>query len=99
MKKLIQKDKKLRNTISINETKHFILKSIVKNLNFFILIRWKAFLKLKELAQGASKISLTNRCLSSINKKRFNKLTSFSRHIFLKNIRAGSVNGIKKSSW
>jgi ribosomal protein S14 len=99
MKKLIQKDIKLRNNVSINETKYFILKSIIKNLNFFTLIRWKAFLKLKELTQNASKVSITPRCLVSINKKRFNKLTSFSRHIFLKNIRAGRINGIKKSSW
>jgi ribosomal protein S14 len=99
MKKLIQKDLKLRENISINEVKHFILKSIFKNFNFFILIRWNAFLKLKKLTKNASKISTINRCLTSVNKKRFNKLTSFSRHIFLKTIRSGFINGIKKSSW
>jgi ribosomal protein S14 len=99
MQKLLQKDIKLRNRILLNETKHFILKSIVKNFNFFILIRWNAFLKLKELTQNSSKVSIVNRCLSSINKKRFNRLTSFSRHIFLKSIRKGFVNGVKKSSW
>jgi ribosomal protein S14 len=99
MQKLLQKDIKLRNRILLNETKHFILKSIVKNFNFFILIRWNAFLKLKELTQNSSKVSIVNRCLSSVNKKRFNRLTSFSRHIFLKSIRKGFVYGVKKSSW
>jgi ribosomal protein S14 len=37
--------------------------------------------------------------LYSQNKKRFNKLTGFSRHIFLKKIRAGEINGFRKSSW
>jgi ribosomal protein S14 len=99
MQKLLQKDIKLRNRILLNEKNHFILKSIIKNFNFFILVRWNAFLKLKELTQNSSKVSVVNRCLASISKKRFSKLTGFSRHVFLKSIRKGSVNGIKKSSW
>lgn len=99
MKKLLQRDILLRNKIVLNETQHFILKSIVKNFNFFVLIRWNAFLKLKELTKNSSKVSTVSRCLSSINRKRFNKLTGFSRHIFLKVIREGSINGVKKSSW
>jgi ribosomal protein S14 len=99
MKKLIEKDKKLRNDILHKEHYHFVLKSIMKNLNFFALLRWNAYLKLKNLTQNSSKISLINRCLYTINKKRFNKLTGFSRHVFLKQIRSGSIIGIKKSSW
>jgi ribosomal protein S14 len=99
MKKLIEKDKKIRTLIVSNEYEHFILKSIFKNFNFFTLIRWNAYLKLKIIAQNASKISLLSRCLYTINKKRFNKLTGFSRHVFLKQIREGSIVGIKKSSW
>jgi ribosomal protein S14 len=99
MKKLIEKDKKLRNQIVLKEYEHFVLKSIIKNLNFFTLIRWNAYLKLKNITQNASKSSTINRCLYTVNKKRFNKLTGFSRHVFLKYIRSGSVVGIKKSSW
>jgi ribosomal protein S14 len=99
MKKLIVKDKKARNFLVTAENKHFVLKSIIKNFNFFILVRWNAFLKLNILTQNTSKVSITNRCLASINKKRFNKLTGFSRHVFLKIVRSGAVNGIKKSSW
>lgn len=99
MKKLLEKDKKRRHQIISTESKHFVLKSIFKNLNYFNLLRWNAFLKLKLLTQNTSKISLKNRCLFTINKKRFNKFTGFSRHVFLKTIRAGMVHGIKKSSW
>ena len=39
MKKLLEKDKKLRHQIKLIENQHFILKSIFKNFNFFTLIR------------------------------------------------------------
>ena len=99
MKKLIIKDKILRHKIKSIENKHFILKSILKNFNFFILIRWNAFLKLKEISKENSSVSILPRCLYSINKKRFNRLTPFSRHIFLKLIRSGQISNIQKASW
>lgn len=99
MKKLLEKDKKLRLKIKQIEKKNFILKSIFRNLNFFTLIRWNAFLKLKDTTKGNSYISLSPRCLYTINKKRFNKLTPFSRHVFLKLIRSGQISSIQKASW
>jgi ribosomal protein S14 len=99
MKKLLKRDKKLRKQIHVSEHQHFVLKSIVKNLNVFTLVRWNAFLKLKNLSEKSSKISTVNRCLLSVNKKRFNKLTGFSRHVFLKHIRSGNISGVRKSSW
>lgn len=99
MKKLIERDKKLRLEIKKNEKQHYVLKSIFKNFNFFILVRWNAYLKLKSLTKTNSSVALSYRCLTSINKKRFNKLTVFSRHIFLKLIRSGNISGLQKSSW
>jgi ribosomal protein S14 len=99
MKKLLERDKKRRQDLKKVENEYFVLKSIFKNLNFFALVRWNAFLKLKDLAKNNSKVSLSNRCLFSINKKRFNKLTTFSRHVLLKLIRSGHVHGTHKSSW
>ena len=99
MKALLEKDKFLRIQLLKIENKHFILKSIIKNFNLFILIRWNAFLKLNLLTKSKSKVSITNRCLFTYNKKRFNKLTGFSRHVFLKKIRSGEINGLSKSSW
>jgi ribosomal protein S14 len=99
MKKLLEKDKALRIRIKTSEKQHFILKSIFKNTNFFVLIRWKAFLKLKTLGFENSNVSVASRCLQTINKKKFNKLTLFSRHVFLKLIRSGLISGMKKASW
>lgn len=99
MKKLLAKDRKLRLKLTKLEKQHLILKSIFKNLNFFTLVRWNAFVKLHSLSSNGTKHSLSNRCLLSINKKRFSKVTYFSRHIFLKLIRSGQVTGLRKSSW
>lgn len=99
MKKLLEKDKKLRQNIAFDENKNFVLKSIIKNFNFFTLIRWNAFKKLNILSSKNSKVSLGGRCLLSVNRKRFSKLTGFSRHTFLKVIRSGNISGLRKSNW
>lgn len=99
MKKLLAKDKKIRNQLELMDKNHLILKSIFKNLNFSTLIRWKAFENLNTLSKNINKNVLSNRCLHSINKKRFSKLTNFSRHTFLKLIRNGRISGLKKTSW
>ena len=99
MKKLLEKDKSLRKTILELEKKHVILQSIFKNFSFFRLIRWNAFIKLKNLLNNSYKSSLSNRCLHTKNRKRFNKLTTFSRHVFLKHLRFGKIHGIRKSVW
>lgn len=98
MKKALEKDKKLRFQIKKIEAKHFVLKLIFKNLSFSHLIRWNAFLKLKDTVKNNSKVAVTNKCLWTQKKKRYNKLTNFSRHAFLKLIRSGSIAGMQKSS-
>lgn len=99
MKNLLNKDKKIRLHTYLNEKKHFTLKLIFKNYNFFTLLRWFASVQLELLVKNNSKTLLINRCLLTVNKKRFNKLTIFSRHVFLKLIRKGYIVGMKKSSW
>ena len=99
MKKLLAKDKKHCSNVSLLDQELFILKSIFKNSNFLFLIRWNAFLRLKTLAKNNSKVSTMSRCLYTINKKKFNKLTTFSRYVFLKLIRSGYASGIQKSNW
>jgi ribosomal protein S14 len=99
MKKIIVKDKKTRLNLKSTEKKHFILKSIIKNSNFFMLLRWKAFIKLKAPIYTKPASSTSNRCIKSVNKKRFNKRTLFSRHIYLKLLRSGKISGARKSSW
>jgi len=99
MKKLLIKDKKLRINLKTQEKKHFILKSIFKNSNLFTLLRWNAFLNLKTISKTNSNNAVSNRCLYTINKKRFNSLSPFSRYVFLKLARSGKIAGLRKSSW
>ena len=99
MKKLIVKDKKFLLELKKQEKHYFILKSIFQNSNFFMLIRWNAYLRLKALGETSSKISTSFRCVYTINRKRFNSLTPFSRYVFLKLIQSGKISGFKKSSW
>jgi hypothetical protein len=69
MKKLLEKDKKLRKKIKTNEKKIFILKSIFKNFNFSVLLRWNATKTKNRFSKIASITALNARCVSTINKK------------------------------
>lgn len=99
MKKLLEKDKKLRKILRKEEKKHFILKSIYQNTNMLDTIRWNALVKLQVFTNNIAKTSLTTRCILTKNKKRFNKLAPFSRQILLRSIRKGLVNGMTKATW
>lgn len=99
MIKLIERDKKIRKNIYSFEKKRFILKIISQNKNFFSLIRWKAKFQLNTLPSKSSKTYLSNLCVLTINKKKFNKLTNFSRIVFLKLVNKKVINNIYKSSW
>lgn len=103
MKKLVKRDKKLRQSLKSFEKLFFVLKLINKNSSFSTLTRWNAYTKLdelkKSLSKKSSKVSLTNRCIFTHNKKRFSKITRYSRHVFLKLLRAGKISGFTKSSW
>ena len=98
MKKIIVKDKKLRSTLYKQNRKMFVLKSIFQNSNLFFLVRWNAYIQLKAFGELNSEISLSPRCIYTINRKRFNKLTPFSRYVFLKLIQSGNISGFKKFS-
>ena len=99
MKKLLEKDRKIRKKLKDFEKKKFILKIIFNNSNLSNLIRFNAFYNLNEIPSKASKTFVSNRCVQTINKKKFNKLTRFSRMIFLKLVRNRSIYALKKSSW
>ena len=99
MKKLIIKDKKKVNSFNRCGKIHFVLSAISNNANFFYAIRRNANYKLKFLNPKSSVSTIANRCKLTVNKKRFNKLTRYSRHVFLKQIRHGKINGFQKASW
>ena len=82
MKKLIIKDRKLRVQLKDQEKQCFVLKAIFQNSNLFILTRWNAYLQLKDLSEKSSKVSISPRCVYTMNKKRFSILAPFSNNRF-----------------
>jgi len=99
MKKLLKKDKKNRKTTKNLEKKHFILKNIIKNHCYLKFFCWKSFLVLSNLSKKSYKNKLINWCLFTGNKKRTNKFYNYSRFVFLKLIKIGLINNIKKLVW
>ena len=99
MKKLFGKDKSVRNHVKNFELERFILKQIASNSNFLKMTRWNAINNLSNLPKQSSKIVTSNRCIKTINKKTFNKFSNFSRTVFIKLAKSGSISGLRKSSW
>ena len=99
MKKIFAKDKKNRNTIKQLKLKHFILKQITNDSNFPKITIWNLLNKLTHLDKRSSKTYISNRCIKTINKKTFNKLSNFSRQVFFKLVKSGQISSMRKSSW
>lgn len=99
MKILTQKDKKNRKQFKFSEHKKLMLKSLRNNTNISKMIRWKSFENLLVFTARSSLSYFSNRCVITGRKKRINKSYSFSRIVFLKLVRSGNINGLKKSSW
>ncbi len=99
MKKLFYKNKKLQYFLEKINKQNFILKSIIKNKQFIIFLRYNCYLKLKVLSQNNSIPRLSNHCIESFSKKKFNKFTFFSRFIYFKFIKNGEIGNFRKSVW
>lgn len=99
MKKLVEKDKKVRKSIKGLEKKKFILKIIQNNLNLPYLLRFNASNDLNIMTKKASKTLVSNRCITTVNKKKFGKLTNYSRIFFLKLAQNRKIFGLTRSSW
>ena len=99
MKKIFSKDKKNRFQTKNIELQQFVFKQISNNSNFTKLIAWNSSDKLTSLSNKDSKTHVSNRCVKTINKKTFNKLSNFSRSVFLKLVKSGKISSIRKSSW
>ena len=99
MKKILAKDQKIRKIVNKLEKKRFILKSIQNNSNFCKLVRLNTFYKLSNLPVCSSSSLISNRCVETINKKKFTNLANFSRIVFLKLAKKGSIHGLKRYYW
>ena len=101
MKKLLPKNRTRCNFINQIELKLNISKAIQKDSRIFMLIRRNAFSSIGEVKDKRlfSRATLSLRCLATISRKRFNSLTFYSRHVFLKQARNGSISGLRKAVW
>jgi ribosomal protein S14 len=100
MKKQIQKDLKIRKFFNKLELTSSILKNIIKNESFSLILKWNAILKLSSLSSRLNKTRFVNRCVVTRRKAKFNKaFKKFSRLSFLRLVRSGAIVGLKKSSW
>lgn len=100
MKKQTQKDKKIRKSYNKQELNHIILKSIVKNENLSLVLKWNAISKLSTFSGNQNKTRFVNRCILTNRKAKFNRIfKKFSRLSFLSLARSGAISGLKKSSW
>ena len=100
MKKIFQKDKKIRKLFNQHELDYIILKNIVKNENLSLVVKWNAILKLSYLSKSQNKTQFVNRCILTNRKAKFNRIfKKFSRLSFLRLARSAKIPGLKKSSW
>ena len=81
------------------ENKKFVLKAIIKNNSYYILIRFNIILKQKNLLKNSSKTRIVNRCILTGFKSKIYSDFKFSRFVILKLIRANLIHGIKQSVW
>lgn len=99
MKKLLEKDIKIRKKVKSFEKKRFVLKTIINNFNLANLIRFNALNNINKIQKKTSKTFISNRCINTINKKKFSKISKYSRVVFLKLARNKSISGLSEASW
>jgi ribosomal protein S14 len=100
MKKQTQKDKRIRKMFNQQEVSQVILKSIIKNENLSLNVKWNAVLKLSNFLGNQNKMRIVNRCILTNRKAKFNRIfKKFSRLSFLRLARSCAIPGLKKFSW
>ena len=99
MNKKKRKDKSIRNSYFLFETKRKILKSLKKNTNLNRLTNWNSVSLLTNSKLNYSNVQVVNRCVLSFRKSKYTKNLKFSRLQFLKLARNGFINGLKKGVW
>ena len=97
MRHIFERDKTTRKNNQQKAKLKLIFSSISRNSNLLPLLRWNVLTHQTNVVKP--KAALAPRCLLTKNKKRFCKLTKFSRHTFLKILRAGLVSGVSKAVW
>lgn len=82
-----------------NEMKKFILKSIIKNSNCFLMHRYLALYGKSKLIRNSSINQQKNKCVISGRVWSTVKLTKYSRFVFRIESNNGNLPGFKRASW
>lgn len=99
MKKLIVRNKRLRDIIGNFKNLYFILKSIIKNIFVFIYFKYKILSFFRKNLNITYNFTGLKFCVISLSKKRFNKMSFYSRQLLGKKIHNGKMFGIVKQLW
>ena len=99
MKNQIYKDKNKRILNLTSENKKYVLKSIFKNVSVVKFISYNSKLNFTKFSKSQCSSVLVNRCIASGRNKLIRTGFKFSRLMFLKHVRNGSVYGMTKSTW
>jgi len=100
MQKKSQKDKKIRKLFYQQELIQTFTKSIIRNENLPLIMKWNAILKLSNFSGNCNQTRFVNRCILTNRKAKYNNtFKKFSRLSLLKLARFGKISGLKKSSW
>lgn len=99
MKKIIFRNKKLRILIKNFKNLYFILKSIIKNKIVFNYFKYKILTFFKTSLNITYNYTALKFCVISLSKKRFTKISFYSRQLLSKKIQSGEMFGITKQSW
>lgn len=99
MKKIQRRDKNKRNILKQQELKTKVRKHLKINEKLYAHTRWKIIELINFEKNYNLKISLTNLCIHTLNKKRVNRILNISRWEFLRDVRTGSISGFKKAVW
>jgi hypothetical protein len=99
MIKYYKNDKILRNKLKMLELNYFLFKILFKTIFLFSFFKNNLFTIFNYNFIKIPIFTIINFCLISLNKKKFNKFSYYSRHFFLKKLQDGTITGLIKYSW
>ncbi len=99
MKRFVKNQQLLKSITNNLGIKCYLLKSLIKHNFFLINIKNKAIVILKTKTNVKSISVITNVCMLTLNKKKFSKLSAYSRQILNNKIQNGEIYGFIKYSW
>lgn len=95
----IYKDKKIRMESSRSELQRNVIKSIIRNKNIKLKLKYHLIVKLSKMSRMKSMVRISNRCTITGRPKAVLRDFKLSRHMFKHYASYGFIPGLIKSSW